>query len=110
MKTKACADCHKRKPLTDHRAQRTRDGLCSRCKACCAIIRRLRYLKNREQVLSQQREYYAAHREEILAAHKEYGKTHSKDASEYCRRNRQKMLEYGRRHRESRKAQPTAGS
>ena len=98
MKTKTCAGCHKRKPLTEyHRGQRTRDGLCRRCKTCCAEIRRLRYLKNREQVLTLQREYYAAHREEILTAQKEY-------AREYYWRNRKKKLEYGRKYREARKA------
>ena len=87
-----------------HRAQRTRDGFCRRCKTCCAEIRRLRYLKNREQVLTLQREYYAAHREEILAAHKDYSMTHPEYAREYYQRNKKRMLEYRRKHRENKKA------
>ena len=35
-----------------------------------------------------------------MAAHKEYGKTHPEHAREYYRRNRKKMLEYGRKYRE----------
>jgi hypothetical protein len=47
------------------------------------------------------------HREEILAAHKEYNKTHPEYARVYYLRNREKMLEYGRKYREARKAQAT---
>jgi hypothetical protein len=105
LKTKTCAYCHKRQPLTEyHRARANRDGLFRRCKACCAAIRRLRYLKNREQVLDQQREYYSARREEILAAHKEYSKANPEYAREYYRRNREKLLEYGRKYRQRKKA------
>jgi hypothetical protein len=46
-----------------------------------------------------------AHREEILAAHKEYNKIHLNYIREYYRRNRKKLLEYGRKYREARKAQ-----
>lgn len=53
-------------------------------------------------MLNQQGEYYVAHREEILTAHKEYGKTHPEYAREYYRRNKEKMLEYGRKYREAR--------
>jgi len=106
LKTKTCAYCHTRKPLTEyHRAQRTRDGLCRRCKTCCAEIRRLRYLKNREQVLNQQREYYAARREEICAKKKAWNKANREYCQEYYRRNREKMLEYGRKYRQAKKAQ-----
>jgi hypothetical protein len=108
LKTKTCAGCGKRKPLTEyHRAQRTRDGLCRRCKTCCAEIRRQRYLKNREQVLEQQRRYYAENKEEICAANKKYQKKHRKHTREYARayywRNREKRLEYGRKYRVTKK-------
>ena len=102
VKTKTCAYCHTRKPLTEyHRAQRTRDGLCRRCKTCCAAIRRLRYLKNREQVLNRQREYYAAHREDIVERMIAYGR-------KYYRRNKERVLEYGRKYREARKSEEPA--
>src|SRR6516165_8424069 len=51
-KTKTCACCQRRKPLTEyHRCKAYRDGLYRRCKACSTLSRRQRYLKNRERAL-----------------------------------------------------------
>ena len=78
------------------------DGLCRRCKACFAEMRRRHYLKDRERVLEQQRRYDAAHRQERKEARNE-------SARAYYRRNREKRLEYARRYHEARrKAQSTA--
>ena len=105
MKSKICRDCQKRKPLTEyHRGKAYRDGFYPCCKACSAIIRRQRYLKNRERVLEQWRAYYAARREEVCAKKKAWNKANQKYCQEYYRRNRDKMLEYGRKYREARKA------
>ena len=96
-KTKTCVSCHRRKPLTEyHRCKAYRDGLYRRCKACSALSRRQRYLRNREQVLEQYRAYYAARREEICAKKKAWNKANQKYCQEYYRRNRERMLEYGR--------------
>jgi hypothetical protein len=83
-----------RKPLTQF-AQRSR-----RCNACWSILRRSRYLKDRERVLEQQRASYAAHREEICADKKAWRQA---NPQEYYRRNRDKLLEYGRRYREDKR-------
>ena len=105
MKTKTCAYCHKRKPLTEYyRAYGTRDGLLRRCKACFAVWRRRHYLKNREEILEQQRRYDAAHRLEKQI----YRETHKESARAYYLRNREKKIEYARRYREARKALATA--
>ena len=63
------------------------DGRNTRCKACCAQVRRRHYLRNRERALEEQRAYYAAHREEICAAREEYRKTHREYACQYYWRN-----------------------
>ena len=55
----------------------------TRCKACCAEVRRSRYLKSRERALEQQRDYYAAHKKKICAAREEYRKIHRENAREY---------------------------
>jgi hypothetical protein len=47
----------------------------------------------------------AARREEICAKKKAWNKANQKYCQEYYRRNREKMLEYGRKYREVRKAQ-----
>ena len=105
-KTKTCVSCHQRKPLTEyHRGKAYRDGLYPRCKACSAIVRRQRYLKNRERALEQYRAYYAARREEICAKKKAWNKANR----EYCRRNRERMLESGHKYREARKLQMKQG-
>jgi hypothetical protein len=108
-KTKTCACCQRRKPLTEyHRCKAYRDGLYRRCKACSTLSRRQRYLKNRERALEQYRAYYAARREEVCAKKKAWNKANQKYCQEYYRRNREKMLEYGRKHREAKKAQNAA--
>jgi hypothetical protein len=104
-KTKTCASCRQRKPLTEyHRGKAYSDGLYPRCKACSAITRRQRSLRNRERVLEQWRAYYAARREEICAKKKAWNKANLEYCQEYYRRNRERMLEYGHKYREAKKA------
>jgi hypothetical protein len=108
LKNKICTRCHKRKPLNEYyRGDSYADSYNTRCKACCAEVRRRHYLKNRERALKEQRAYYAAHREEIYAAQEEYRKSHREYAREYARqyywRNRAKILERGRQYRESKR-------
>lgn len=54
-------------------------------------------------MLAYQRDYYAAHKEEICAAKKAYRKAHREYFRTYYRRNKIKMLEYGRKYREAKK-------
>jgi hypothetical protein len=112
LKNKICRDCHKRKPLTEYyRGDSYADGHYTRCKACCAEVRRRRYLESRERVLEQQRAHYDAHRKRICTAREEYRKIHREYTREYAReyywRNRKRMLESGRGYCAARKAQST---
>jgi hypothetical protein len=63
--------------------------------ACSAIIRRQRYLKNREQVLEQYRAYYAARKEDICAKKKAWNKANQKYCQEYYRRNGKRLESEG---------------
>lgn len=104
-KTKLCTGCGTAKPLTEYYRRRdSSDGFYQRCKACCALSCRRRYLKSRQQILAHQRDYYAAHKKEICAAKKAYQKTHRQYSRDYYRRNEAKLLEYGRKYREAKKS------
>jgi hypothetical protein len=87
-----------------YRAPANRDDLLRLCKACCAILRRRRYVKSRQSVLEQQRDYCAAHREEILAARRAHRKEYPEYDRAYNQRNKKRLLEYARRYREAKKA------
>ena len=58
-----------------------------------------------ERVLEQWRACYVARREEICAKKKAWNKANREYCQEYYRRNREKMLEYGRKYRQAKKAQ-----
>lgn len=80
----------------------------------------LRYLRNREERIAAQREYYKAHREEILARKRKQGGDTVRISrrqprkiidSRYYMRHRDEILEKKRLYYERRKQQqPTAGT
>jgi len=108
-KTKTCSGCRQRRPLTEYfRSRRSTDVLSSRCKCCDKGSRRRSYLKYRTRVLEKQRAYQrvyiASHQKEHRQASALWRNKNPQYYRSYYRRHRRKLLEYGRRYREAKKA------
>ncbi|KKN54252.1 hypothetical protein LCGC14_0594340 [marine sediment metagenome] len=74
MKIKKCSYCKQELPVDAfHKNKSTKDGLTHCCKKCISL---------------EQKDFYLRHRDKIKRRN-----------GVYCRRNRKKYLEYGRKHR-----------
>lgn len=101
---KLCPVCKQVKPVTEyHNCQRGRDGLNYTCKQCVKAYQDA----NREQRLTQKREYYARMRDAIRRDKKAYrdtpqGKTVTRAYSEaYYEANREEILKKKRQYRDT---------
>jgi hypothetical protein len=73
VEAKICRICDTLKPLTDfHKNKGKVGGRDSRCKECAKLLRRQRYLNNRETYLEKDKIYRENNKEKVLERHRKY--------------------------------------
>lgn len=105
---KVCATCGEEKNLSDfHKKSDASDGLRRICKSCRAVKRHESYIKNREKVLKQSKEYRDSNPEREKARHDRYRKVHPeagrKAMATYRKRHPDRCKEYRAKHYQANK-------
>jgi hypothetical protein len=102
---KYCKWCEETKPFAEfQKRKKNKDGYDSRCKSCRKIKKDSDYQKNKESILSKQREYYKNNKESVLARNKKYyDKNREKVEAQkkvYYEQNKEEILAYRYKWRE----------
>lgn len=81
---KKCSKCKENKQLDEFsKSHKTRDGLQYNCKDCWAKYNASHYVKNKEKIAQQEKDYRTKNRERVLASKKEYRQRKKQAISEY---------------------------
>ena len=113
METKKCNKCGKIKNVCNFTKDKNRpDGLFVYCKECKKIAAKKEYEKNKERILTYQKQYYFTNSSEIMKRvsndyleKKEEKLNYQKD---YYQKNIEKKLDYAKKYRENNKEKRNA--